>query len=52
MLRSYGDLVCNGILSAALGIGAFLTLLIRSDLKRQAANQKAALHPVDPPAVI
>lgn len=52
MLRSYGDLVCNGILSAALGIGAFLTLLIRSDLKRQAANQKAAFQPVDLPAVI
>lgn len=40
MLTSFGDLVCNGILSGALGIGALLTLLIRSDLKRQEANRK------------
>ena len=43
MLTTFGDLVCNGILSGSLAIGALLTLLIRSDLKRQDANRKAAL---------
>lgn len=42
LLNSYGDLVCNGTLSAALFLGAAVTLLIRSDLKRQRANQQAA----------
>ena len=41
LLTSYGDLVCNGTLSASLFIGAALTFLIRSDLKRQRANQLA-----------
>lgn len=44
LLNSYGDLVCNGILSAALFIGAVLSFFIRSDLKRQRANQMEALR--------
>ena len=44
LLNSYGDLVCNGSLSAALFFGAALSLFIRSDLKRQRANQMEALR--------
>ncbi|XP_057374750.1 heme transporter FLVCR2-like [Daphnia carinata] len=44
LLNSYGDLVCNGILSAALFIGAVLSFFIRSDLRRQRANQMEALR--------
>ncbi|XP_032786902.2 feline leukemia virus subgroup C receptor-related protein 2 isoform X1 [Daphnia magna] len=44
LLNSYGDLVCNGILSAALFVGAALSFFIRSDLRRQRANQIEALR--------
>ena len=37
LLTDYGDIICNGTLTVALMIGAGLTLLIRSDLKRQRA---------------
>ncbi|KAI9556829.1 hypothetical protein GHT06_016621 [Daphnia sinensis] len=49
LLNSYGDLVCNGILSAALFVGAVLTFFIRSDLRRQRANQMEALRLNEPP---
>ena len=42
LLNNYGDLVCNGTLSASLFLGAAMTLLIRSDLRRQQANQAVA----------
>ena len=42
LLGNYGSMVCNGLLSAALFVGAILTIPIRSELKRQKANQEAA----------
>lgn len=39
LLGNYGSLVCNGTLTAALLVGAALTLPIRAELKRQKANQ-------------
>ncbi|XP_046438070.1 feline leukemia virus subgroup C receptor-related protein 2-like isoform X1 [Daphnia pulex] len=44
LLSNYGDLVCNGSLSAALFFGAALSLFIRSDLRRQRANQMEAFR--------
>lgn len=48
LLSSYGDLVCNGTLSAALLCGALLTMPIRADLKRQTAmaakHENAPVH--------
>jgi len=38
MLEVYGDLVCNGTLSATLLLGLIITFFIRSDLRRQQAN--------------
>ena len=40
LLEVYGDLVCNGTLTGALLMGAIVTFLIRSDLRRQQANNK------------
>lgn len=40
-MTSYGDLVCNGTLTAALAAGALLSLLIKSDLRRSRANENA-----------
>jgi len=45
MLEVYGDLVCNGTLTGALFIGAIVTFLIRSDLRRQQANNKTVAQP-------
>ncbi len=39
LLGNYGSLICNGTLTAALLVGAALTLPIRAELKRQKANQ-------------
>lgn len=49
LLESYGDVVCNGTLTASLAFGALLTALIKADLKRQQANQVAALKAVGQP---
>ena len=42
LLGNHGSVVCNGLLSAALLIGLVLTIPIRSELKRQKANQEAS----------
>lgn len=39
LLANYDSMVCNGILSAALLTGLVLTIPIRSELRRQKANQ-------------
>lgn len=39
ILTSYDSLICNSVLSAALLLGALLTLPIRAELRRQKANQ-------------
>lgn len=40
LLTDYSDLVCNGTLTAALILGAALTLPIKSELRRQKAMHK------------
>jgi len=45
LLNSYGDIVCNSVLSAILLGGAVLTSFIKSDLRRQGAFN-AGLVPV------
>ena len=42
LLDVYGDLVCNGTLSATLLCGAVITFLIRGELKRQKANANSS----------
>jgi len=41
LLDYYGDITCNAVLSASLFSGFILTVLIKSDLKRQRAHQVA-----------
>ena len=37
--EKHGDLLCNGVLSVALLVGALITIFIKSDLRRLNANQ-------------
>lgn len=43
LLATYGSMVCNGFLSAALLIGFVMTFPIRSDLRRQKANRESMI---------
>lgn len=43
LLATYGSMVCNGLLSAALLIGFVMTFPIRSDLRRQKANRESMI---------
>lgn len=43
LLEEFNDIVCNSVLSVSLFIGFILTALIKPDLKRQQANQNAAV---------
>lgn len=43
LLATYGSMVCNGLLSAALLIGFVMTFPIRSDLCRQKANRESMI---------
>ena len=44
LLGNYDSMVCNGLLSAALLIGVAITVPIRSELRRQRANEEATFN--------